>query len=350
MRILITGGAGYVGSVLVPHLLNAGHEVVVYDALWFGCHIPNHPNLRVIQGDIRNIGWLKYQYQLHNINAVIHLACIANDPSVELDAEATKTINLDAFEPLVIAAKEAGVHRFIYCSTSSVYGISDAPEVTEDHPLVPITLYNRYKGECEPILFEHASDDFTCTILRPATVCGYSPRQRLDLCVNILTNHAVNKGVITVFGGNQIRPNIHIKDLVDVYNLLLTAPHDKIHKEIFNVQCEYHTITDLAQLVKTVVDEECYNGEDYVKIVTTPSNDLRSYRINADKIKQVLNYEPKLTIADAVSDLIRAFRNHLLPNSLDDPRYYNVETMKKLGMSTTPRSDPGYGTPAGAAL
>lgn len=348
MRIFITGGAGFCGSVLVPRLLNKGHHVTVYDTLWFGCHLPNHPNLQVIKGDIRDTDW--FEHSLYETNAVIHLAAVANDPSAELDEHFTKEIDLDAFEPLVVAAKEAGVNRFIYCSTSSVYGISDAPDVTEEHPCVPITLYNRFKADCEPILFRHASEDFTCTILRPATVCGYSPRQRLDLCVNILVNHAVNKGEITVFGGSQQRPNIHIEDLVDFYELLLEAPHEKIHKEIFNVQCAYHTISELSVTVKLVVERELYDNNDVIKIKTIPSNDLRSYRINANKANRILDYRPKRSIEDAVVDLIRAFQNHLLPDPLTDPIYYDVEVMKQMGVGTTPRSDPGYGRPAGAVI
>ena len=154
-------------------------------------------------------------------DAVLHLACISNDASFELDEKLSETINYDCFEPMVIAAKKAGVKRFVYCSSSSVYGVSDSPDVTEDHPLVPLTLYNKFKGMCEPMLWKHKADDFTCVVIRPATVCGYSPRTRLDLSVNILTNHAVNKGTITVFGGNQMRPNLHVEDMVDAYLLML---------------------------------------------------------------------------------------------------------------------------------
>ena len=151
---------------------------------------------------------------LKGIDAVINLACISNDASFELDEKLSTSINLDAFEPMVVAAKKAGVKRFIYASSSSVYGVSDAPDVTEDHPLVPLTLYNKYKGMCEPLLFKHQSPDFVCVTIRPATLCGYAPRQRLDLSVNILTNHAINNGKITVFGGSQKRPNLHIQDMV----------------------------------------------------------------------------------------------------------------------------------------
>ena len=327
-KVLITGGAGYVGHVLTPRLLAAGYHVTVYDKLFFGCRLPNDPNLRVEQGDIRDTARLAAL--LVGQDAVLHLACISNDASFELDERLSKTINYDCFEPLVVAAKTAGVKRFVYCSSSSVYGVSNSPQVTEDHPLVPLTLYNKFKGMCEPLLWKHMADDFTAVTIRPATVCGYSPRTRLDLSVNILTNHAVNKGTITVFGGLQMRPNLHIEDMVDAYQLMLTAPQERIHGEVFNIGFENHSIADLARVVQRVVREEIpERGE--VDIVTTPSDDNRSYQVNSDKIHRVLGYRPKRTIEDAIRDLARAFRNHLLDNSFDDDWYYNVRTMKRIG-------------------
>jgi nucleoside-diphosphate-sugar epimerase len=327
-KVLITGGAGYVGHVLTPRLLAAGYEVTVYDKLFFGCRLPNDPKLRVVHGDIRDTRRLATL--LTGQDAVLHLACISNDASFELDERLSKTINYDCFEPLVVAAKTAGVKRFVYCSSSSVYGVSNSPQVTEDHPLVPLTLYNKFKGMCEPLLWKHMANDFTAVTIRPATVCGYSPRTRLDLSVNILTNHAVNRGTITVFGGLQMRPNLHIEDMVDAYQLMLTAPHEKIHGEVFNIGFENHSIADLARVVQRVVREEIpERGE--VDIVTTPSDDNRSYHVNSDKIHRVLGYRPKRTIEDAIRDLSRAFRNHLLENSFDDDWYYNVRTMKRIG-------------------
>lgn len=327
-KVLITGGAGYVGHVLTPRLLAAGYEVTVYDKLFFGCRLPNHPKLRVVQGDIRDAARLTAV--LAGQDAVLHLACISNDASFELDERLSKTINYDSFEPLVVAAKTAGVKRFIYCSSSSVYGVSNSPQVTEEHPLVPLTLYNKFKGMCEPLLWKHMAGDFTAVTIRPATVCGYSARTRLDLSVNILTNHAVNKGTITVFGGLQMRPNLHIEDMVDAYQLMLAAPHDKIHGEVFNIGFENHSIADLARVVQRVVREEIpERGE--VDIVTTPSDDNRSYHVNSDKIYRVLGYRPKRTIENAIRDLSRAFRNHLLDDSFADDWYYNVRTMKRIG-------------------
>ncbi len=327
-NVVVTGGAGYVGHVLVPHLLEDGYNVTVFDILYFPCRLPNHPNLRVIQGDIRDTA--KVAAAFKGQDAVLHLACISNDASFELDEKLSETINFDAFEPMVIAAKKAGVKRFVYCSSSSVYGVSDSPNVTEDHPLLPLTLYNKFKGMCEPILWKHMADNFTCVTIRPATVCGYSPRMRLDLSVNILTNHAVNKGIITVFGGMQMRPNLHIEDMADAYRLMLKAPHDKIHGETFNIGFQNHSIADLAKTVKKVVAEQIPGGKE-IEIVTTPSNDNRSYHVNSDKIRRVLGFAPKRTIEDAIRDVARAFQNNLLPASFDEDSYYNVRTMKKLG-------------------
>lgn len=327
-NVLITGGAGYVGHILTPRFLARGLKVTVYDILYFGCRLPNHPNLTVIQGDIRDTA--KLAKAMEGQDAVLHLACISNDASFELDEKLSETINYDCFEDIVVNAKKAGVKRFIYCSSSSVYGISDSPDVTEEHPLVPVSLYNKFKGMCEPILWKHKADDFTCTALRPATVCGYSPRTRLDLSVNILTNHAINKGKITVFGGAQMRPNLHIEDMVDAYELLLDAPHEKVHGEVFNIGFENHSIADIALMVQKVVKEE-FPEKGEIPIETTPSNDNRSYHVNSDKVKRVLGFQPKRNIEDAVRDIARAFKNHLLPNSFDDDWYYNVRTMKKLG-------------------
>lgn len=327
-RVLITGGAGYVGHVLTPRLLARGYHVTVIDRLWYGCRMPNDPKLTVINGDIRDAA--QVAAATRGQDAVLHLACISNDASYELNEDLSKTVNFDCFEPLVVASKRAGVKRFVYCSSSSVYGVSDSPNVTEEHPLVPLTLYNKFKGLCEPLLWKHKADDFTSVIIRPATICGYSPRTRLDLSVNILTNHAVNKGVITVFGGAQMRPNLHIEDMVDAYELMLAAPHEKIHGEVFNIGFQNHSIADIAQIVKRVVSEEL-PGRPPIQITTTPSDDNRSYHVNSDKVTRVLGFAPKRTIEDAVRDLTRAFRNHLLPNSFDDDWYYNVRTMKKIG-------------------
>jgi len=328
-KVLVTGGAGYCGARLVPQMLARGYKVTVYDIMFFGNQfLPrDNPNLRIIDGDIRDAA--KFAAAVAGHDAVVNLACISNDASFELDEDLSTSINLNAFEPLVVAAKKAGVKRFVYASSSSVYGVSDNPDVTEDHPLVPLTLYNKYKGMCEPLLKNHTDASFTGVIFRPATVCGYSPRQRLDLSVNILTNHAINAGKITVFGGSQLRPNLHVQDYADLCKLLLVAPTEKIANQIFNCGYQNMSIMEIAHMVKKVVEQE-FPQKAPIDIVTTPTDDNRSYHINSDKIKKTLGFAPKHTIEEAVRDLCRAFRDGKIPNSFSDDRFYNVRTLKKL--------------------
>ena len=328
-RVLVTGGAGYVGSVLTPKLLDAGYEVVVFDIQYFGDDtLPKqNPKLTSLKGDLRDTA--AFAEAVAGCDAVIHLACISNDPSFILDPGLSKSINYDCFEPMVVAAKAAGVKRFVYASTSSVYGVSDSPDVTEDHPLVPLTDYNKFKGMCEPLLWKHISDGFVGVTIRPATVCGYGPRMRLDLSVNILTNHAVNNGKITVFGGSQLRPNIHVEDVSDLYVMLLGLPGEKTQGQTFNAGYQNMSTSDIALAVKAVVEQE-FPGRPPIDIVTTPTDDIRSYHVNSDKIRNAIGFQPKRTVEDAVRGLCQAFRDGKLPNSLTDDRYFNVKTMQKL--------------------
>ena len=321
-KILITGGAGYVGAMLVPRLLKEGYSVTVLDLMIYGEDVlENHPKLTIVKGDIRDIELLKSSIPRHD--AVIHLACISNDPSFELNPELGKSINLDAFRPLVEISKSASIKRFIYASSSSVYGVKEEENVHEDMLLEPLTDYSKFKVECERVLAEYQSPVFTTVTIRPATVCGYSLRQRLDVVVNILTNLAFHKREISVFGGQQLRPNIHISDMVDVYIALLEAPNDKIAGEIFNAGFENQTVMELAETVQRVI------GDD-VKLVTTETNDNRSYHISSKKIADKIGFRTTHTIHEAVKDLHNAFEKGLLPNSLEDERYFNIKRMQSL--------------------
>jgi len=325
--VLVTGGAGYVGAVLVPKLLEQGHLVKVLDLFMYGEHVldsvKDHPNLQKIKGDIRDRSLL--ERALTGCDAVIHLACISNDPSFELNPELGKSINYDAFSPLVDVSKDRGVHRFIYASSSSVYGLREDENVTEELPLLPLTDYSKYKAMCEDVLLEKREPGFSTLILRPATVCGYSPRLRLDLTVNILTNHAVNNKKITVFGGQQMRPNIHMDDVTDLYVKALEWPDEAVDGKVFNAGYENHKVMEIAEMAKDVV------GGD-VEIITTPTDDHRSYHISSEKIKRELGFVASHSIRDAVSDLVTAFGAGKIPDPMADIRYYNIKTMQALSL------------------
>lgn len=325
--VFVTGGAGYVGSALIPALLGQGYKVKVLDLYLYGDDVLGaskaDPNLTEIKGDLRDADLLRRE--LPGCDAVIHLACISNDPSYELNPDLGRSINYEAFLPLVDIAKASGVKRFIYASSSSVYGIKDDPEVTEDLPLEPLTDYSKFKALCEEYLNAKAGDGFTATTIRPSTVCGYAPRLRLDLTVNILTNHALNNGKITVFGGEQKRPNLHIKDMVGVYLFMLEQPVEKIQRKIYNVGYQNLKVMEIAELVN-----EALGGG--IPIEVTPSNDIRSYHVNSDKIKNELGFVPQHTVKEAVMDLKAAFEQGLVPESLSDPRYFNIKLMQKVDL------------------
>ena len=327
-RVLVTGGAGYVGSVLVPKLLQARYAVRVLDLFLYGDHVldevADDPNLEIVRGDLRDADLVRESVK--DCDAVIHLACISNDPSFELDPELGKSINHDTFRPLVEAARDAGVTRFIFASSSSVYGVKEEERVDETLSLEPLTDYSKYKAICEEELLEYQSDDFTTVIVRPATVCGYSPRLRLDLTVNILTNHAYTNGRIRVFGGSQYRPNIHIEDITDLYIDLLSRPADEVAGKIWNAGYENHTVDEIAEAVRNVI------GNQNVEIAHEPTDDLRSYRICSEKIRNEIGFTAQRSIADAVRDLVDAFEAGKIPNSMTDSRYFNIKTMQALGL------------------
>ncbi|WP_029008367.1 NAD-dependent epimerase/dehydratase family protein [Azospirillum halopraeferens] len=327
-RVMVTGGAGYVGSMLVPALLDAGYAVTVLDLYLYGgeplAAVRDNPRLTEVKGDMRDPEIVRQA--LDGADAVIHLACISNDPSFELDPGLGKSINYDCFRPLVRASKAAGVKRFIYASSSSVYGIKEVADVTEDLPLEPLTDYSKFKALCETELLEEREPGFVTLIIRPATVCGYSPRLRLDLTVNILTNHAVNNGTIRVFGGGQLRPNINILDMVDVYLTSLAAPDEQIDGKTFNAGYENHSVMEIAEMVR---DE----AGGAVGIVVEPTNDNRSYHISSERIARELGFRPKRTIREAVRSLIDAFRAGKIPDSMTDERYFNIKLMQKVHLT-----------------
>ena len=321
-KILITGGAGYVGCSLTDELIDKGYHVTVVDLLIYGKDVfRNRSKVKLIKGDIRDQNLLKKIIPGHD--AIIHLACISNDPSFELNPSLGKSINLDAFEPLVKLSKENGVKRFIYASSSSVYGIKEEKDVHEEMELKPLTDYSKFKANCEDILLKYNSKEFNCVVIRPATVCGFSKRQRFDLVVNILTNLALNNKPITVFGGNQLRPNIHIKDMIRVYLATLTLEEHLINGKIFNAGYHNHKVLVLANIVKKTVN---LNTE----IIIPETNDNRSYHISSQKIKNELGFENQFNISDAVSDIREAFLSHKFKDSLSNEFYYNVKMMKKI--------------------
>jgi nucleoside-diphosphate-sugar epimerase len=324
---MITGGAGYVGAVLVPKLLKQGHKVTVLDLYIYGDDVLEEARrfsgLREVHGDIRDPKAVKEA--LEGCDTVIHLACISNDPSYDLDPGLGKSINYDCFRPLVRAAKEAGVKRFIYASSSSVYGIKEEHDVHEDLELEPLTDYSKFKALCEEVLKEECAPGFTTLILRPATVCGYSPRLRLDLTVNILTNHAINNGKITVFGGDQLRPNIHIQDMTDLYIKAVEAPAETIDGKIWNAGYENYSVMDIARMVQKVV------GQD-VDIIVTPTDDNRSYHVSSEKISKEFGFVPQHTIEDAVRELKDAFEKGLIPDSMNCPMYFNIKRMQQINL------------------
>ena len=322
--MLITGGAGYVGMVLVPLLLKSGFDVVVYDLFWFGNEeklekMSKNNSLQKVKADIRDLDTIKSS--LKGCTDVIHLACISNDPSFDLDPKLGKSINYDCFEPLVKASKEMNIKRFIYASSSSVYGVKKEKNVTESLDKEPLTDYSKYKSLCEEILFKYKEDDFVCTILRPATVCGYSPRQRLDVVVNILTNHALNNNIIKIFNGEQLRPNIHINDMARAYLNVLNSDTQTSNGKIYNVGGQNLSINQIANLVSEVTSVS--------NIITERNDDIRSYHISSEKIELELEFKTIYSVKEAVQDLALRFNKQEFKDPLNNPLYNNMKFLKE---------------------
>ena len=325
--VLVTGGGGYVGSALVPALLARGHRVRAADTFWFGRDVfpdcAGHPRLEAVECDIRDRPHLPAL--MDGIDAVIHLACVSNDPSFDLDPAFGRSVNFDAFGDLLEAARAAGVKRFIYASSSSVYGVRDEPHVTEDMDLQPLTDYAKYKAACEEALAAFTPRaGFDAVIVRPSTLCGCAPRLRLDLTVNILTVHALVNRAIRVFGGKQLRPHLNVHDMVRFYELLLDAPASTIAGEVFNVGFENQPVEHTARLVRETL------GDTGIDIRVEPTNDPRSYHVCADKARDVLGFDTRHTVADAIRELADVYRAGGLDQPLTNPRYHNILRMKQV--------------------
>lgn len=310
-NILITGGSGYVGTLLTETLLKLGHKITVVDTMWFGNYLENHENLKIIKTNILDIDSIP----MNDIDTVLHLANIANDPTGDLNSKLTWEVNVLASKLLIEKAIKFKVKQFIYASSGSVYGVKDELQVTEDLDLVPISDYNKTKMISERVFLSY-KDEINTVIIRPATVCGYSKRMRLDVSVNMLTMQALANKKITVFGGDQTRPNIHIRDMVDVYlhflnNCDLTG--------IYNAGFENISILDIAKKVTKHIDAE---------IIVSQSNDPRSYRLNSDKLIKT-GFNPKYGIETAICEIMEKYNNSLLK---DEDKYYNLKVMKQLGL------------------
>lgn len=325
-KIFVSGGAGYVGSALVPELLRKGYYVIVYDLYIYGDIFKSHSNLQEIKGDIRDRG--KLIESAKGCDAFIHLASISNDPSFDLDSELGKSINYHSFKNVIDAVKLGGLKRLIVASSTSQYGVKPIDmDVTENAEAEPITDYAKYKIECEKLLRNTDMGDTEYVFVRPATLCGYAPRLRLDLSVNLLTIHALINKKIKIFGGNQMRPILNIKDMIRFYELMLELPREKIHKEAFNVANQNITIRELAEVIKKVI------GDKSIKFEVIPSNDPRSYHVNTDKMKNILGFECKYSLQEAIQSLIDAYNKGLIIDGLNNPLYYNIKRMREINLT-----------------
>lgn len=325
-NVLLIGGGGYVGTELQRHLCLLGYKLRVYDTFWYSRgkwaseSFPGASGIEYRVGDVRN-KWLMKE-ALEDMDACIHLACISNDPSYELDPLLAYEVNYEAFRDLIPAINSSSIKQFIFASSSSVYGVKEEPSVTEELSLEPLTDYSKYKVECEKLLLDSMNSSIVTTILRPSTVCGYSRRQRFDLVVNILTLSALRDGVIKVDGGDQFRPNLHMKDMLESYSILLSTSRNLIDREIFNVAGENLTVYEIALKVKQAFESP-------ISIEYLPVKDSRSYRVSGEKIARVLNFRPKFTVEEAILDIIDAYKR----NEYGDTnwvQYYNLRRMKEL--------------------
>jgi nucleoside-diphosphate-sugar epimerase len=308
MRILVTGACGYKGTVLVPKLLAAGHDVIALDIMWFGNFLKPHPQLKVVKGDVRDVESI----DLKGVDAIIHLSSVANDPCGDLDPKLTWEISCLATMQLADRAVRHGVKRFVYASSGSVYGVKEEEQVTEDLELKPISEYNKTKMVGERVMLSYA-DQMVVQIVRPATVCGFSPRMRLDVSVNLLTMQALTREEITVLGGSQTRPNIHIDDITDLYLFMLDHPQ---HTGIYNAGFENLSIASIADMVTEHAP---------AKVIVKESNDPRSYRVNSDRLLAT-GFRPKKTVNDAIKELVHKYRSGELK---DEDRFHNLKWMQR---------------------
>ena len=322
-NILVIGGGGYVGTYLVDQLIKNNYLVTVFDLFIYGNFLENNHNLNIIKGDIRDLQLLKRIVK--NFDCIIHLACISNDPSFDLNPQLGKSINFDPFEDLIKISKDEGVKRFIYASSSSVYGVKLEKDVDETSSLEPLTDYSKYKALCEDVLLKYNDKDFTCCVVRPATVCGHSKRQRLDLVVNILTNLAYNTGEVSIYGGEQLRPNINIKDMSNAYLFLINQPKQLISGEVFNIGFENYSVNALCDLVTKNIKHK-------VLIKRLKSDDNRSYHISSKKIQKKLGFNNCYNIEDAIIELVNIFKKKILIDPLNNEIYFNIKRMKSLGL------------------
>jgi nucleoside-diphosphate-sugar epimerase len=309
----VPGGCGYIGAMLVPFLLADGHEVTVYDTQWFGHgYLPDNPTLRLIRGDVRDIRCIRDVCL--GQDAVIWLASLSNNAMCEREPLLHDAVNRDAVQIALFAARIAGVKRFIYASSVAAYGSSNE-DARENHGLKPSTLYGHAKDFCEKWTLARHADEFTCTVTRSASVCGYSPHQRLDLTVNMMVHDAMRRGVIKVNGGQQKRCHIHIRDICRAYQMLLEAPKGKIAGQVFNFVAENQSVLETAKLV---------SEETGAKIEIGPATDDRSYTVDGTKAREVLGFTPRLTVRDAIWDLKARFDSGMWKDSETNHVYQNM--------------------------